>query len=89
MTDENSEKSKSRNVAGALIGLTLLGGAGAVGLAWGFSSMQESRTPLTERINKAYEQCQKIEDKSQLIEYVSYQYATCKEIEDLYLKVKN
>ena len=43
---------------------------------------------LTDRLEKAYQTCQEIKDKSQSVDFAHFFNVPCQEVENLYLKVK-
>ena len=87
--DDGTLKVRWARMASAVVGVSVLGSFVAVGLGSILLPQyhKEEYTPLTERLESAYQQCQTIEDKNQEVRFASFAYSTCREVEDLYLKV--
>ncbi|MBT6774538.1 hypothetical protein HOA91_04150 [Candidatus Woesearchaeota archaeon] len=88
-SEENLIKEKERkSKLGSYASMAgLLGCCGVVAIAMISSAYKSEHVPLTERLEKAYQTCQKIEDKTREIEFAPSVYSSCQEIENLYLKV--
>ncbi|MBT4804791.1 hypothetical protein HON71_01330 [Candidatus Woesearchaeota archaeon] len=87
---ENVLKIQERNnKIGGFGALAILLGGITIAIASTCSAYKSEHVPLTERLEKAYQTCQEIEDKTREIEFAPSVYSSCQEVEDLYFKVKN
>ena len=88
-SEENLIKEKERTfkLSGYASMAAILGICGIVAITVVSSAYKSERVPLTERLEKAYQTCQGIEDKNREIEFSPSVYSSCREVEDMYFKV--